>query len=409
MSPGVRTILHVDMDAFFASVEQRDHPELRGMPVLVGGEGRRGVVAAASYEARAFGCHSAMPSAIAKRLCPQAVFVPGSHKRYRAVSKEVFAIFERFTPLVQPISIDEAFLDVTGTEGLFDSPIEIAHGIRRMVFEGTRLTCSVGVAPNKFLAKLGSEMNKPDGLMVIEQSRIHEVLDPMPADAIPGVGPATMKSLGRLGVRTIGDIRRMPLETLRARLGEYGSVLHRYANGVDDRPVRLDRGAKSISHEQTFETDLKDPDEVRAMIARQAEDVAYRLRRHARFARTVTIKVRFGDFETVTRSVTLDQPSDQTAEIHRAARGLFDRWAAGYRPVRLIGVGVSQLTQHADSGGLFDQETNEVQRRVDRVGDVITERFGKDSVMRGSSMRARARHGAHGPGSDTGGLGGGAG
>jgi len=389
------------MDAFFASVEQRDHPELRGKPVLVGGDGPRGVVAAASYEARRFGVHSAMPSAIAKRLCPQAIFVSGSYSNYRAVSNQVFEIFERFTPVIQPLSIDEAFLDVTGTDRIFDSPRSIAEQIRALVKAELNLTCSVGVAPNKFLAKLASDMNKPDGIMVIEQHRIHAILDPMPASAIPGVGPATMKQLSRLGVRTIGDIRKLPAATLRAKLNDYGDRLHQYANGIDDRPVRLDREAKSISHEHTFEQDLKDPEDVRAIIARQSEDVAYRVRKHKRYARTITIKVRFGDFETVTRSTTLDRPTDSTTEIHRAARELFDRWAAAYRPVRLIGVGASQLTEQADNAGLFEQQTNETQRTVDRVGDEIINRFGKDAVRRASSIKAKPRHGAHGPGSDT--------
>ena len=396
-----RSILHVDMDAFFASVEQRDHSELRGRPVLVGGDGLRGVVAAASYEAREFGVHSAMPSAIAKRLCPQAVFVSGSFSNYRAVSSQVFAIFERFTPVIQPLSIDEAFLDVTGTERLFESPSAIAEQIRAAVSAELMLTCSVGVAPNKFLAKLASDMNKPDGIMRIEQGRIHEILDPMPASAIPGVGPATMKHLARLGVRTIGDIRRTPAETLRAKLNDYGDRLHLYASGIDDRPVRVDREAKSISHEHTSERDIKDPEEVHAIIARQSEDVAYRVRKHQRYARTITIKIRFGDFETVTRSITLQRPTDSTTEIHRAARGLFDRWAIAFRPVRLIGVGASQLTELADTAGLFDQQANETQRTVDRVGDEIINRFGKDAVRRASSIKARPRHGAHGPGSGT--------
>ncbi|MCA9303920.1 MAG: DNA polymerase IV [Phycisphaerales bacterium] len=400
MTPN-RSILHVDMDAFFASVEQRDHPELRGKPVLVGGDGPRGVVAAASYEARVFGVHSAMPSAIAKRLCPQAIFVSGSHKNYRAVSNQVFEIFERFTPLIQPLSIDEAFLDVTGTERLFDSPKSIAEQIRSLVKSELRLTCSVGVAPNKFLAKLASDMNKPDGLMIIEPDRIHDILDPMPASAIPGVGPATMKQLTRLGVRTIGDIRKLPAETLRAKLHDSGDRLHQYARGIDDRPVRVDREAKSISHEHTFEQDLKDPNEVRAIIARQSEDVAYRIRKHQRFARTITVKIRFGDFETITRSTTLDHPTDSTAEIHKAARELFDRWAQSFRPVRLIGVGASQLTDQPETGGLFDQKTKDTQRSVDRVGDEIINRFGKDAVRRASSLKAKPRHGAHGPGSDT--------
>lgn len=396
-----RAILHIDMDAFFASVEQRDNPALRGKPVLVGGDGPRGVVAAASYEARAFGCHSAQPTAIAKRLCPQAVIVSGRHADYKAVSRQVFDILQRFSPLIQPISIDEAFLDVTGSTKLFGPPDDIARQIRELVRQETELTCSVGVAPNKFLAKLASDMDKPDGLTVIDPQRIQQTLDPLPVTKLWGVGPSAERSLARLGVRTIRDLRSIPLETLRARMGEHGEHLHALARGIDDRPVRIDREAKSISHEHTFPADLGNPDEVRALIARQAQDVASRLRKHKRFARSVTIKVRFGDFETITRSTTLDRQTDETRAIHDAARALFDTWAQSFRPVRLIGVGVSQLTDAPAAPGLFDEQDSTKSRAVDRLSDTIADKFGKDAITRASSLHAKPRHGAHGPGSDT--------
>lgn len=401
MSASSRAILHVDMDAFFASVEQRDNPALRGKPVLVGGSGPRGVVAAASYEARTFGCHSAQPTAVAKRLCPHAIIVSGRHSDYKAVSKQVFAILERFSPAIQPISIDEAFLDVTGSTHLFGSGESIAKQIRKLVKEETQLTCSVGVAPNKFLAKLASDMNKPDGLFVIEQDAIQQTLDPLPITKLWGVGPSAERALNRIGVRTVRDLRALPLETLRSRMGEFGQHLYALARGLDDRPVRIDREAKSISHEHTFGVDLDNPEEVRALIARQAQDVAMRLRKHQRYARTVTIKVRFGDFETITRSHTLDNQTDETRVIHDAARALFDTWARSFRPVRLIGVGVSQLTDAPAEPGLFDTRDNTKSRAVDRISDAIADRFGKDAITRASSLRAKPRHGAHGPGSDT--------
>lgn len=396
-----RTILHVDMDAFFASVEQRDHPELRGRPVLVGGDGPRGVVAAASYEARVFGCRSAMPSVVAKRLCPHAVFVKGSFEQYKEDSRRVMEILGSFSPRVQPVSIDEAFVDVSGSLGLFGTGVAIGEEIRRRVKSELLLTCSVGVAPNKFLAKLASDLNKPDGLAVITTDTVRTTLDPLPVSRLWGVGPAAEKSLHRLGVRTIRDLYALPKEVLRSRFDDFGEHLWNLARGLDDRPVHTDREAKSISHEHTFAQDLADADAVRAVLADEGEQVARRLRKHGRFARTVTVKIRFGDFETVTRSVTLESPTDRTDAIVAAARALFDEWARSFRPVRLIGVGVSNLTDSAGQAGLFDTGDGERRRAVDQASDLIAARFGKRAVQRASSLHSQGRHGAHGPGSDT--------
>jgi DNA polymerase-4 len=398
--PPTRSILHIDMDAFFASVEQRDHPELRGKPVLVGGDGPRGVVAAASYEARKFGCHSAMPSSIAKRLCPNAIFVKGSHGVYSKVSKQVFEILERFSPAIQPISVDEAFLDVTGSTHLFGSPTDIAIEIRRLVKAELNLTCSVGIAPNKFLAKLASDINKPDGYTVITHDNIEQILDPLPVGVLIGVGPSAKNKLDRLGVRTVAQLKTLPIETISAQLGEFGEKLYRLSRGIDDRPVRIDRGAKSISHEHTFETDLDNIEELHALIARQSQDVAARLRKHNRYAKTISIKVRFGDFETITRSITLSNQTDETASIHAAAKSLFDTWAKSFRPVRLIGVGLSQLTDAPADAGLFDAQSNEKNRAVDRAADTIAQRFGKGALTRASTLKAKPEHGLHGPGSN---------
>jgi len=397
-----RSILHVDMDAFFASVEQRDHPELRGKPVLVGGDGPRGVVAAASYEARVFGCHSAMPSSIAKRLCPQAIFVKGSHGVYGRVSKQVFEILERFSPAIQPISVDEAFLDVTGSTNLFGTPVEMAIEIRRLVREELELTCSVGIAPNKFLAKLASDMNKPDGYTVITNETMEAILDPLPVERIMGVGPAAKRDLDRLGIRTVKQLRSFPVEALTARFGEFGERLHRLSSGLDDRPVRVDKGARSISHEHTFETDLDNPEEVRSIIARQAGDVASRLRRHGRYVKTVSIKVRFGDFQTITRSTTFESQTNETATIHQAAKALFDHWAKDFHPVRLIGVALSGLTESAAEAGLFDVQSSGSNQAIDQATDVITGRYGKGALTRASTLRAKPTHGLYGPGSDPG-------
>ncbi len=396
-----RTILHVDMDAFFASVEQLDRPELRGKPVLVGGTGPRGVVAAASYEARVFGCHSAMPTAVARRLCPHAVVVKGSFHRYKELSARVFEILESFSPRVQPVSIDEAFVDVTGSAALYGDGRTIAARIRERVKADTGLTCSVGVAPNKYLAKLASDMDKPDGLVALEGGTYQQVLDPLPVSRVWGVGPAAERSLARLGVRTIGDLRAVPAGSLNARFGDFGDHLWRLARGIDDRPVRTDRDSKTISHEQTFAQNLAEPDEVRAVLSAQAEQVARRLRRAGRFARTVTVKIRFGDFETVTRSRTLDDATDRTDLIAAAARGLFDVWAESFRSVRLIGAGVSHLTESRGQGSLFDRESDDQRRSLDAATDAIAERFGTDAVRRAVSLRAPGRHGAHGPGSHT--------
>lgn len=386
-----RVILHVDMDAFFASIEQRDHPELRGRPVLVGGSGPRGVVAAASYEARAFGCRSAMPTAVARRLCPHAVVVKGRHADYAAVSRAVFAILERATPLVQPISIDEAFCDVTGSLRLLGPPVGIARAVRADIRAETGLTASVGVAPNKFLAKLASDLDKPDGLTIVRPDRIHQTLDPLPIARLWGVGPAAERALHALGIRTIGRLRAVDRPVLRARFGDFGDHLWRLARGIDDRPVHTDREAKSISHERTFGVDLSSLDEVRAVLLGEAEAVARRLRRHGRHAGTVTVKIRFGDFQTITRSTTLPAPTDRTDVIADAARALLDRWAVRFQPVRLIGVGVEQLTATPGDAGLFAQDEHAKRRAVDRAADAIAERFGKGAITLGGTLERSKR------------------
>ncbi|MCA9284853.1 MAG: DNA polymerase IV [Phycisphaerales bacterium] len=382
MSPR-RTILHADMDAFYASVEQRDDAALRGRPVLVGGRGKRSVVCAASYEARAFGCRSAQPMAIALRRCPDAVVVRPRFDRYSTVSDEVFAVFERFTPLVQPLSIDEAFLDVTGSTRLFGDGPTIARAIRAEVRERTALTCSVGVAPNKFLAKLASDLEKPDGLTVIDEAWIQDRLPTMPIGRMWGVGPVTEERLRRVGIATFADLTAASPASLLRALGSEGESLQRLACGEDERAVETDGAAKSISCERTFGDDLEDRDEVRARLVEELEQVARRLRRSGRLARTVSLKIRLGDFRTISRSETLADPTDRTDALLAAATGLFGRWAStAFEPVRLIGVGVSELVDEGEQLGLFTAEGDQRRRRADDVADRIAERFGKGAIRR---------------------------
>ncbi|HET9076345.1 MAG TPA: DNA polymerase IV [Acidimicrobiales bacterium] len=365
MAPGPRWILHVDMDAFFASVEALDDPSLVGRPVIVGGSGSRGVVASCSYEARVFGVRSAMPSVQARRLCPEAVFVAGRYDRYAEVSREMHAVFQRFTPLVEGISLDEAFLDVSGSIRLFGPPAQIARSIREQIRTGLGLTCSVGAAPVKFLAKLASEAAKPrvdrtvdqhaggtgSGVYVVERGQELAFLHPLPIDALWGVGPATARRLGALGFATIGDLAAVDPTVLERAVGRaHGRHLANLARGIDDRGVEADRPVKSVSHEETYATDRRDPDGLRVEVLRMSDSVASRLRRSGVAGRTVTLKVRYGDFSTHTRSETQAGAIDSGPVIAAVARRLLD--AVDLAPgVRLLGVGVSNLVPAGSGPG----------------------------------------------------------
>jgi DNA polymerase-4 len=383
-----RAILHVDMDQFFAAIAVLDDPSLKGKPVLVGGGGPRGVLSTASYEARKFGCRSAMPTAVAKRLCPEAILVKVPGERIREMSGRLFDILDRVSPLVQPLSCDEAFVDATGSQRLLGPPEKIARLIKQQVKDELDLTASVGVAPNKFLAKLASDLEKPDGLTVVgpELERIQALLDPLPIGKMWGVGPATEAKLAKRGVRTFADLRRLTEDQLQRDTGEDASRLYRLSRGIDDRPVVPSREAKSVGHEQTFREDLKDPDLVRAIMLTQAEDVARRLRHKNLQARGVTIKIRFGKFETITRSTTLDRPTDLTDELYRPALALFDKWAkATFQPVRLIGVTAGPLTHEPPQQDLFADPGREKKKQVERTLDEIKSKFGKRAVHRGQT------------------------
>jgi len=381
-----RTILHADLDAFFASVEQRDNPELRGKPVLVGGSGPRGVVAAASYEARAFGCRSAMPGAVARRLCPHAIFVKGSFDRYRAASQAVFEVFESVTPLVEPLSVDEAFLDVTGSLRLLGDGETIARKIREDVRRETQLTVSIGVAPNKLVAKIASDLDKPDGLVVVREGEVVNFLEPLEISRLWGVGAVGQAKLERMGIRTFGDVRRLEVKTLRSLFGALGESLHNRCRGIDDRPVVTDRRAKSIGHERTFGENLTTLHQCHAQVVDLAERVAWRLRRASRAAGTITLKVRNGEFRTITRNRTLAEPTCESAAIVREATVLLDAWAKkSFEPVRLLGVSTSHLGT-PEGPGLFDAAEHKKASRVDEAADAIRNRFGDGAIGRASSL-----------------------
>ena len=378
-----RAILHVDMDAFYAAVEVLDNPDLRGKPVMVGGspEGR-GVVAAASYEAREFGVYSATPTAQAVKRCPHGVFVKPRMERYVEISKQIFTVFREFTPLVEPLSIDEAFLDVTGCRRLFGSAETIGRLIKTRIATDVGLTASVGVAPNKFLAKLASDLEKPDGFVVIGADEVQARLAVLPVGKLWGVGKVTEKELKRHGINTIGDLLQVPRELLVGRFGDHAAHLLELAAGHDERPVIPVHEARSVGNEITFAKDIAAADELRGILDHLAEKVAWRLRRHNLRGRTITLKARYPDFTTHTRSVTLDHPTQSTTEIRAAAREQLTRklGRAG-RPLRLIGVTVSQLEgEDAGQGELFVDPTVARDQDLDRVMDRVNERFGK--VMR---------------------------
>lgn len=374
-----RVILHVDMDAFYAAVEVLDDPSLAGRPVLVGGspEGR-GVVAAASYEARRFGVRSAMPAARAVRLCPDAVFLKPRVARYVEMSERILAILQTYTPLVEPLSIDEAFLDVTGSQALFGPAAAIGRDIKRRIAAETGLIASVGVAPNKFLAKLASDLEKPDGFVVITADQARARLAPLPVTRLWGVGQATAAVLSRVGVLTVADLLEVPPVRLRLLLGDQSDHLRRLAAGQDDRPVQPAREARSIGNETTFAEDIADPDLLRDIVDHLAEKVAWRLRRAGLAGRTITLKARFPDFTTPTRSHSLPRATQSTVAIRAAARELLARRLDRRgRPLRLLGVTSSHLEPAAAvQVELFSDPGDRREQHLDQVIDRVNERFG---------------------------------
>jgi DNA polymerase-4 len=382
-------ILHVDMDAFFASVELLERPELRGTPVIVGHPGARGVVLSATYEARSFGVHSAMPMTRARRLCPHATIIPPGHGKYSAVSRDVMEIFRAITPEVEPLSSDEAFLDVGGARRRLGSPAAIATLIRAQVAERHGITCSVGVAPSKFVAKLASRECKPDGLLVVPASEVVAFLHPLPVAALWGVGERTEQALVRLGIRTVGDLARVPVATLRREFGVAGERLAELAWGRDERPVSAYVPDKSIGNEETFSHDVADPETIRRELLRLSERVAERLRAAGHVGRTVSVKLRRADFTTITRSRTLREPTDVAQEIYVVACELYASAGLERARLRLVGVRAENLRPAATATrqlGLGEREVG--WREAERAMDLAARRFGP-GVVRPASLVAR--------------------
>jgi len=376
-----RAIIHVDMDAFYASVEILDNPELHGKPVVVGGTSDRSVVSAASYEARKFGIHSAMATVKARRLCPDAIFLPVRMNRYREISGKVMAIFQRFTPLVEPISLDEAFLDVTGSAGLFGTGPDIARQIKLLIRVETGLTASAGVAASKLVAKIASDLEKPDGLTVVEAGREREFLAGLPIRKL-------------WGVRTIGDLAALPPETLTRRFGKHGLHLHLAANGIDDRPVEPVREIKSIGHEETFSEDLTDPAVIEKELLELATRVGERLRSRKLQGLTITVKIKYHDFSTCSRSATLSEPTNDTTTIFRQSRELLRKTEAGRKPVRLAGISVGNLSPPGAGCqlDLFGKSAlQEKSRSLNEAIDRINRKFGDKTINPATLVRGNRR------------------
>jgi DNA polymerase-4 len=379
------TILHVDMDAFYASVEERDRPELRGKPLIVGGTQGRGVVAAASYAVRRFGVHSAMPMSEALRRCPDAICVRPRMARYQEVSAQVFEIFHEFTPLVEGLSLDEAFLDVTGSRRLLGSGEQIAQAIRRRVRDTTSLTASVGVGPNKLVAKIASDLHKPDGLCVVEDDKVRAVLDPLPIGKLWGIGGKSLPAVEAAGIHTFGDLRRAPDAIVWQVFGKHGKAMRDRAAGLDDRAVEPNRDEKSISAEETFADDIRDAAELERQLAHLTDRTAARLRAHGLAAGNVTVKIRRQDFTTYTRQRRIEPATHETALLARVAQQLLLEWRNSQprAAVRLLGVGVGnlQILRQAD---LFAGEPRE--SPLDATIDGIRERFGRELLTRASLL-----------------------
>ncbi|MGB4177219.1 MAG: DNA polymerase IV [Halanaerobiales bacterium] len=378
-------IMHVDMDAFYAAVEQQDNPALKGKPVIVGGLSNRGVVSTASYEARKYGVHSAMPIVEAKRLCPEGVFLPGRHDRYAEVSRQIFEIFYHYTPLVEKLSIDEAFLDLTGCSRLFGDPIQIGKKIKEELYNKLGLTASIGLARNKFLAKLASDLDKPDGFFILEEKDIDRILEPLDISKVWGVGKKTEELLKSKGIDTIGRLKSLSLDELEMLLGKNGIQLYYLSRGIDNRKVEVNNQVKSISHEETFAENRVDKNLILASLLRMSIKVSRRLRKAGLQGSTIEIKVRYGDFTTYNRSVSLAVGTNKTDIIYEKAIYLLEKNRLLGKPIRLLGVGVSNLSpEGAQQLSLFENDIK--MDKLDKTIDLLRDRFGESSVMRARNL-----------------------
>ena len=400
MEPKQRAIMHIDMDAFFAAVEQRDNPELKGKPVIVGGSVEsRGVVSTASYEARTYGVHSAMPMAEAHRLCPNGIYLPVDMQKYRRVSRQIMDIFHRFTPEVEAISLDEAFLDLTESLRLFGSAEEIGRKIKQLIREELQLTASVGLSYNKFLAKLASDMDKPDGFYQIRPEDLQEKVWVLPVRRMMGVGPKTAQMLEKMGVTTIGQLAGMNAGLLEHILGKQGLVMHEVANGIDNRPVEPVRESKSVGRETTFARDIQEQYLLETILFTLADDVCHTLRSSGLKGKTVSIKIRYPDFHSITRAVTLDTYTSSFEPVFEAVKQLMAQNYKEGTPVRLIGVTVSNLKkdeQIVEQQNLFQDVTaQKKQNELNRVMDIINGKYGGDTVHRARKMTGMDKNREH--------------
>lgn len=390
----MRAILHIDMDAFYASIEQRDNPELKGKPVIIGGKVGRGVVSTASYEARKYGVRSAMPISEAVRRCPDGIYIPPDIPKYRAVSEQIMAIFQRYTPDVEAISLDEAFIDVTGSQKLFGSAEQIGRTIKQSVYEELQLTASVGLAYNKFLAKLASDLDKPDGFYIVTPDDLQEKIWPLSIRRMMGVGHKTADLLERMNVKTIGQLAVMDQGLLEHVLGKAGAQMHELANGIDHRAVESVREAKSFGRETTFPTDISDKYMLETVLFTLADDVCHSLRIHHVKGRTVSIKIRYPDFKSITRAITLEQYTSSFEPIYGAVKHLMKQNYKDGTAVRLIGVTVSNLKQETDiieQQDLFtNQKATEKVDALNKVLDNLNEKYGGDTVHRARKINQKS-------------------
>ena len=376
-----RWIMHVDMDAFFASVEQLDNPKLRGLPVIVGGLSGRGVVSTCSYEARKFGVHSAMPMHMARRLCPQGVYIQGRMQRYKELSDKIMDIFRSFSPLVEQLSVDEAFLDVTGMEGLYPDVVTLAKAIKNKIYSDTGLHASVGIAPNKFLAKLASDLEKPDGLVLIKPETAAAFIAPMPVRKIFGIGKAAEEQLLQYGINTIGKIAAADIKILQKVFGINAQTVHDLARGIDNRLVVNETEAKSIGKEHTYDKDLYDENDLRKAVRDLCGETGWRLRRRGLIGYTVTLKVKFSSFKTITRSITSEMPVAYDEEIYALALKLL-RQVKFTEGVRLLGVSISHL-ESEDAAPVLNFNENERLKKRNQAVDLLKNRFGEGIIKRG--------------------------
>jgi DNA polymerase-4 len=383
----LRTVIHLDMDAFFASIEQRDHPQLLGKPVIIGGSAEsRGVVSTCSYEARKFGVHSAMPMIQAKRLCPNGVFLPVNRRKYSEVSRQMFTILRKYTPVIEPLSIDEAFLDVTGCERLFGDGLAIARKLKLDIQNELQLTASVGISYNKFLAKLASDLDKPNGLVSITPHDLTRIVHPLPVSRLWGIGKKSAEQLMRLGLRTIGDVAQMDVNRVRTYIGNLADHIYRLAHGIDERPVEVRQEAKSIGQETTFSTDVTDHKLLETTLLAQIESVTRRLRARNLECRTVTIKIRYAPFRTITKSHTLPTPTSLDMVLFNVAKHLLQKCSMqADDAIRLIGISVSHFTadDYTEQLSLFDEEVNTAkQSQLAKTIDALKDKFGDQVIQR---------------------------